>query len=157
MFLKTVIALFFSIIACAQQNNKPYPYRVESENWINNYRNLKSDEERLSEIKKKIYSDTLYYNYKKRIILDNKVKDSSKHICKALIYLISNEELIDLDLQENPTLKDFINDLNLKKISSIRLLEYPENMTSFGTNGMCCVIYLECSDKFMKKIKRKIK
>lgn len=157
MFLKTIITLFFSLSIFAQQDSKPYPYRVESDIWIKNYRNLQTDEERLSEIKKKIYSDTLYYNYKKRIILDNKVKDSSKHICKALIYLISNEELIDLDLQENPTLKDFINDLNLKKISSIRLLEYPENMASFGTNGMCGVIYLECSNKFFKKIKSKIK
>jgi len=157
MFLKIVIVFIFSINVFAQQNEKPFPYRVESEIWLNNYRNLKTDSERLSLIKNKIYSDTLYYNYKKRMILDNKVKDSTKHICKVLIYLKNDNDFIDLDLQEIPVLKNFIDDLNLKKISSIRLLEYPENITSFGTNGMCGVIYLECSQRLMKKLKKRIK
>jgi hypothetical protein len=156
MLLKTVIALFFSVSIFAQQVNKPYPYRVESDIWLNNYRNLSTDIKRLSEIKKKIYSDTLYYNYKSRIILDNP-RNPERHICKTLFFLKSNNEFIELDLQESPILIDFMNEINLKNIKSIRLLESPESEIYFGAKGICGIIYLECSQRLMKKLKKRIK
>lgn len=153
MYLKIII-IFFSISIFGQQNKKPYPYKVESDLWLNNYRNLQTNRERLSQIKNKIYSDTLYNS--KGFFL-NDTRDPKKYICKTLFFLKSNNEFIELDLQESPILIDFMNEINLKNIKSIRLLENPENVISFGTNGMCGVIYLECSKRFMKKLKKRIK
>ena len=110
----------------------------------------------MSFIKSKIYSDTLYYNYKKRIFFDNP-KNPEKHICKSLFFLKSKNEFIDLDLQQNPKLLDFIKNLNLRKIKSIKLIEFPENVIAFGDDAECGLIYLECSEQFMKKLKNIIK
>ncbi|MEC4005207.1 hypothetical protein OX283_011105 [Flavobacterium sp. SUN052] len=156
MFLKIVVAFLFSLTVYAQQNEKPYPFMSESEIWLNNYRNLKSDSERLVEIKKKIVLDTLYYNYKDRLILDNP-RNPEKHICKTLFYLKHDKDFIDLDLLENPKLINFIKNLKLKNIETIELLENTKNAIYFGSNGMCGVIILECSEKFMTKFQKKIK
>lgn len=154
MFSKTIIIFLFSFCAFGQQIKKPYPYRGQAEIWIKNFKNLQTDSERFSEIKKKIYSDTLYFNYKKIIILDGP-RDPEKYICKTLFYLKNNNDYIGLDLLENPKLLDFIENLKLKKIKSIKLLEDPENIIYFGEEGLCGVIFLECDKKLMKLLKKK--
>ena len=100
---KNILLLLISFGVFAQQNKKPYPTQAENEIWLNEYRNIQSDSGRSSEIKKKIYSDTLYYNYKKRIILDNP-RDPKKHICKVLFVIEYENKYFDFDLLENPKL-----------------------------------------------------
>jgi hypothetical protein len=147
-----IIFLFISLTVFSQQNKKPYPRKIESEIWLNKYRALESDSQRITEIKNKIYSDTLYYNYKKNIILDNP-RNPEKHICKVLFVINFEDEYFDIDLLENPKLMKIMRKINLNNIKSINILENPENVIYFGSGGLCGVIKLKCNKRLYRKIK----
>jgi hypothetical protein len=149
---KNILLLLISFGVFAQQHKKPYPTQAENEIWLNEYRNIQSDSVRISEIKKKIYSDTLYYNYKKRIILDNP-RNPEKHICKVLLFIKFDNKYYDLDLLENPKLSKIMDYITLKNIKSIRILENPENVIYFGSSGVCGVIEIKCNKKLYRKLK----
>ena len=96
--MKTIIAfLFITLGVFGQKIEKPYPTQIESEIWLTKFRTLQSDAEKIIEIKNKIYSDTLFYNYKKSILLDNP-KNPEKHICKVLFKLKFNDKYYDIDV-----------------------------------------------------------
>jgi hypothetical protein len=147
-----ILILLFTINVCSQQTEKPYPTQFENEIWMNKFRTLNSDTEKISEIKNKIFSDTLFYNYKKNIMFHNS-RDSKKHICKALINVNFKNHYYDLDLLANPNLSKIMNYLNLKNIVSITILEKPENTIHFGSQGICGVIIMKCNRKLYRKIK----
>jgi len=144
--------LLISWSVFSQQNKKPYPRQIESEIWLNKYRTLESDSERIIEIKNKIYSDTLYYNYKKSIILDNP-REPEKRICKVLFVINFEDEYFDIDLLENPNLLKVMRKINLNNIKSIKILENPENVMYFGSGGVCGVITIKCNKRLYRKIK----
>ena len=151
--MKIIITfLLISWSVFSQQNKKPYPRQIESEIWLNKYRTLESDSERIIEIKNKIYSDTLYYNYKKSIILDNP-REPEKRICKVLFVINFEDEYFDIDLLENPNLLKVMRKINLNNIKSIKILENPENVMYFGSGGVCGVITIKCNKRLYRKIK----
>jgi hypothetical protein len=151
--MKTIIIfLLISLGVFGQENKKPYPTKIENEIWLNEFRLIQSDSEKITEIKSKIYSDTLFYNYKKRIILDNP-RNPEKHICKVLLFIKFDNKYYDLDLLENPKLSKIMDYITLKNIKSIRILENPENVIYFGSSGVCGVIEIECNKKLYRKLK----
>ncbi len=152
--MKTIIAfLFITLGVFGQKIEKPYPTQIESEIWLTKFRTLQSDAEKIIEIKNKIYSDTLFYNYKKSILLDNP-KNPEKHICKVLFKLKFNDKYYDIDLLENPKFSKIINYLDLNNITSIRILENPENVIQFGYDGLCGVITMTCNKKLYRKMSK---
>ncbi len=152
--MKIIIAfIFVSFVVFGQEIEKPYPNQFDNEIWLTKYRKLTSDSEKISEIKQKVYSDTLFYNYKKRIYLDHS-KDPKKRICKALIFLYYEGVYYDLDLLENPQLSKIMNSIQVKNITSIRILEPPDDVINFGSKGECGVIIMTCNKKLNKKIKK---
>ena len=151
--MKIIITfLLISLSVFSQQSKKPYPKQIESEIWLNKYRTLESDSERIIKIKNKIYSDTLYYNYKKSIILDNP-RNPEKRICKVLFVINFKDEYFDIDLLQSPKLLKVMRKINLNNIKSMKILENPENVMYFGSGGVCGVIIIKCNKRLYRKIK----
>ncbi|WP_333809021.1 hypothetical protein [Flavobacterium sp.] len=147
----TIILLFISINLCAQKIEKPYPKQIDSKIWIEKFNNLKSNSEKIIQIKNKIISDTLFYNYKKRIILDNP-RDPEKHICKILFLIEHNDKYYEIDLLQNPKLTQIMKYIKEDNITEIKKLDDYKSVVLFGNEGVCGIIVMSCN----KKLKRKI-
>ncbi len=147
-----LIFSFFIFITNAQQ--KPFPRRNLTYEWITNFKEIKSKEEKIKSVISKVYTDTAYINIKKVIIADNKTNDSTKHICKTLILISVQNKFYEIDLLENPKMKGILEILSSKNIESVRILDYPENVLSFGSNGLCGVVVMQTDNKkLIKKLK----
>lgn len=151
--MKIIIALLLiSINLFAQKIEKPYPKQIDSEIWIENFNSLKSKSEKIIQIKKKIISDTLFYNYKERIILDNP-RDPEKHICKIIFLIEYNNKYYEMDLLEKPNLAQIMKYIKEDNIVEINKLNNNESAILFGLYGTCGVIVLTCNKKLNRKIK----
>jgi hypothetical protein len=55
---------------------------------------------------------------------------------------------------ENPQLSKIMNSIQVKNITSIRIVEPPDHVINFGSKGECGVIIMTCNKKLNKKIKK---
>lgn len=148
--------LFISCSIFAQKINKPYSYQLQTEIWMTHFRTLNSEVDKINAIKKQIYNDTLFYDTTKRIFLDNP-RDPTRHRCKVGFYLkYLDKYIVKVDLQENPKLTKLMNNINLKNIESIKILEFNEASLYFGEESICGVICIAINKKLYKKVKKNV-
>ena len=148
-----IITLLISMSIFAQKNEKPNSTQVRTEIWLKQFKEIQSDSEKITMIKEKIHSDTLFSNNKNRIILDNP-RNPEKHICKILFIINFENNYYDIDLLETPKLSKIMNNINLKNITSIEIPTNHENVNYFGELGRCGVIKMTCNKKLYRKLKR---
>ncbi len=151
--MKIIITIFLiSFNLFAQKIEKPYPKQIDSKIWIENFNRIKLNSEKIIEIKEKIISDTLFYNYKEGIILDNP-RDPKSHICKILFLIEFSGKYYEIDLLQNPKLLQIMKYIIEDNITEIKILNDFESAVLFSSYGSCGVIVMSSN----KKLKRKLK
>ncbi|TRW89352.1 hypothetical protein [Flavobacterium sp. GT3R68] len=145
------IIFILSFLSYLQANAQDKPYLTQKQNlaWVNNLKDLQLKSEKIDFIKAKIYSDTLY---EKRIILDNS-RDPEKHICQSLIVIIYLNKYYKIDLRENRNAKSIMKYISDENVLEIKILDYPENVTLYGTEGLCGVVTIYSNKKLGRKMK----
>ena len=141
---------FFCLLCKAQQ--KPYPTKRLAVEWLANFKKIESIEDKIESVISKIYFDTLYKKID-FILLDGNPEDSN-YKCKTLIFVSAFGKYYKIDLVENPKLNSIIKMLNMDTVNEVKVLESPENVIYFGTDGLCGVVIMETKNK---KLVRKIK
>ena len=148
--MKTIL-LILSFLFYSQTNSqdKPYPTQKQSLAWVDNLQKLQLKSEKIDFIKAKIYTDTLY---EKRISL-NHSRDSEKRICQSLIVLNYLNKYYKIDLRENRNAKLIMKYINEENVLAIKILDYPENVTLYGSEGQCGVVAIYSNKKLGRKVK----
>ena len=139
----------------AQYNDssKQYPRRARSQEWLKEYQKIQSKKKQIIAIKHKIYSDTVYRNLNKTIILDNNFRDPEKHICNTVFVLSFKKHHYLLNSLKRDELFDVLSLFNERNIKKIELLDTEIAMAYWGSQGLCGVIELTCRRKIYRKIK----
>jgi hypothetical protein len=149
------ILLFLSFLFFLQANGQDEPYLTRKQNlaWVKKLKDLQLKSEKIDFIKAKIYSDTLY---EKRIILNNS-RDPEKRVCKSLFVIIYLNKYYQIDLHENRNAKLIMKYISDENIHEIKILDYPEDVTLFGTEGLCGVITIYSNKRLGRKMKNVLK
>jgi hypothetical protein len=145
------ILLFLSFLFFLQANGQDEPYLTRKQNlaWVKKLKDLQLKSEKIDFIKAKIYSDTLY---EKRIILNNS-RDPEKRVCKSLFVIIYLNKYYKIDLHENRNAKLIMKYISDENVHEIKILDYPENVTLYGTEGLCGVVMIYSNKKLGRKMK----
>ncbi len=133
--------------------------------WITEFEKLSSKNEQIAEIKKKIYSDSIYIRkngYNRigcRIIIQNvesfkKSLEKSDCECKVVFVLGFKKEAYLLDPIEYPKTNKRLELITNKNIDKITVLKGNVASALYGTNGSCGVVVMYSDNR---KFKRKIK
>ncbi|MEY2701681.1 MAG: hypothetical protein RLY43_314 [Bacteroidota bacterium] len=146
--------LIILILFCLQTNaqKKPFSRQKQSAEWVTNLKTIESKAGKIELIKAKIYSDTLYENHKKQIMLDG--PRGAGKICKTVFIIRFKNKHYTLDLLENPKLNEIMEFINDENINQVEIMEDP--MTSvayYGDDGLCGVVTLYCNKKFERKLR----
>jgi hypothetical protein len=152
MNMKNILSLLILFCLNANAQEKPYPRQKESEAWITKLKTITSKTKRIELIKDKIYSDTLYENYKKRIILDG--PRGAEKICKTVLVIIFENKEYKLDLLENPKLNKIMEFINDKNINQVEIMEDPMiTFAYYGDDALCGVVTMYCNKKLERKLR----
>ena len=133
--------------------------------WITEFEKLDSKSKQITEIKKKILSDSIYskknghYRIGCRIIVKNgeTIESARKRAnceCKILFVLNFKRTGYLLDVSEYPKTVKRLDLINSKNINKIKVIKGIAASTLYGIDGRCGVVVLFSDDR---KFKRKIK
>ena len=129
--------------------------------WISEFEKLDYKSEKIAEIKKKIFADTIYKRQKNycRIVIKNQetiqeAMEIANCECKIVFVLGFKKIAYSLDPNEYPkthTVLELVTDENIDKIT---VLKGDIASALYGTNGRCGVVVMYSeSRKFKRKIK----
>ena len=163
-----ILSIFVFGISYSQENVYPdCNLQIENEQWKIKFEKTESKTERISLIKQKIKSDSIYSLREPKFKISHSITWYNEQVdekgndcgCKILFILYySKKNLIILNLNSKPELSSILKELNSENIDLFYSFDKLTAQTLYGTSSKCGFIQMTLKDnKIKRKIKRKIK
>lgn len=149
---------------CFSQKRTDSICNLKSDNsqWQRNFENAQNNAERISLIKQKVFSDSIYKDYNASFKTHDVISSATDKFgndcgCKIFFHLnyLTTEALV-LNLSQNPKIKPILNNLDFSNIDEIIPLFDSRAESLYGTFGKCGAVILKTKDKRLIKLIKKI-
>ena len=156
------LILILSSITFGQNDNETKcELQAQNINWKNKFEKADNESEQIKLIKEKIKSDSIYSEFKPKIIthdtptITNEVVDANGNKCGCRILFVlrySKKKSIHLNLNSKPKLSSILEKLNNKNIEKIWFVFDKKAEAVYGTQAECGFVEINIQDRKLKKL-----